>query len=243
MLSAPNDRAMNQCGGLRVHWGGWSKPCCCCTQQSLPSARYHCSESADLFLGSHQEVKDHWLEQAAPAGLWFRSVLNVFKDTKVQVSFHTHFFINYSDNLKSCPKCLSLHLFPVFHFPLITGTLLKVSGSCTYLYSNLTATKTHFKIRSVCSAMLLLSPLSHPCRSLPPFALALLLSCLSFRWADATRDRFHINDYGLLTSNKPLLSDQCRIPPWCRTHLSWMGAEAGFELFFLKGNPWHSSLG
>lgn len=77
-----------------------------------------------------------------------------------------------------------LHLFPVFHFPLITSSLLKVSESSTYLFSNLTATKTHFKIKSACSAMLLRSPLRTPPQlSFPHFTHAL---CLSFRRADAT---------------------------------------------------------
>lgn len=77
-----------------------------------------------------------------------------------------------SELFSTCTCSLSSHV------PLITSTVLKVSGSCTYLCSNLKAT--------LCPAMLLLSPLSHPRHSLPTSAPARLLSCLSFRRADAT---------------------------------------------------------
>lgn len=125
----------------------------------------------------------------------------------------------------------------VLHYPVITGTLLKVWGSCTYLCSSSTSTKAYFKIKSACSAMLLPSPLSTPL-SLPLFTLP---SSLASRTDEQMlpRDRFHINDYWLLTPNEAPLSDQCRIHLGAELICLGREAEARFVVFLYKrrGNP------
>lgn len=56
---------MHQPRGLWAHSGGDQSCCCCCTQQPLPPAQDHCSESADLCMGSRWEVKKPQQAQAA----------------------------------------------------------------------------------------------------------------------------------------------------------------------------------
>lgn len=113
----------------------------------------------------------------------------------------------------------------VLRCPVITGTLLKVWGSC-HMCSSPTTIKADFKIKSACSAMLLPSPLSPP-----TFLLLPLLSISPASHTDEQmlpRDRFHINDGWLLTPNEPPLSDQRRIPLGAELICPWRGAEAGF---------------
>lgn len=87
--------------------------------------------------------------------------------------------------------------------------------------------------------MLLLSPLSLPHPQLPSSLCSRSPSLTSHTDEQMLpRDGFHINDYWPLTPNEP--------PVWsmqnssrCWTHLS-RGAEAGFGLFFKRGNPWYT---
>lgn len=97
--------------------------CCCCTQHPLPPAQDHCSESADLCLGSHQEVKDHWQAQAAPASVsrlsWPRS--------KTQRCRHciSHPLLHYVDNLKLPPS-----VWAVLLLFLLSPTILSSQTHC-----------------------------------------------------------------------------------------------------------------
>lgn len=45
------------------------------------------------------------------------------------------------------------------------------------------------------------------------------------------RDRFHINDYWLLTPNEPPLPDQCRIPLGVELICLGQGADVGCAVF------------
>lgn len=170
--------------------------CCCCTHQPLPPAQGHCSESA------------HLLSEAASAGTG-SSVRATLSGAGAQTfHFHSYFFITAgpSPEYPSCSLCIC---------SLCPPPPRKVRGSCDYPSYN--PVKAHFKNQ--------ISPFCNAAAS-PAFLLLLLLFALSISHASQTdeqmlpRDRFHINDYWLLTPNEPLLSDQCRISLLCRSHLS-----------------------
>lgn len=160
--------------------------CCCCTQQPLPPAQDHCSESADLCLGSHQ-VSEGPLAGAGSTGFSFKTVLTMFKDAEVQ----TLYFSPTSSlcwQFETSPECLSCSAAVPFvpHSPVITDTLLTAQESRAYLCSNPTAIKAHIKIKSAWSAMLPLSPLSPATLLFPLTVYTLQLSRLWHRQADAT---------------------------------------------------------
>lgn len=83
----------------------WSKlACCCCIQKPQPAAKSHCSESADLCLNSHREVKDRQLAAILLTRDFF--LLNMDSKTQRFRYFLSLPFLYFIDTLKPCLKII-----------------------------------------------------------------------------------------------------------------------------------------
>jgi len=166
-------------------------------------------------------------------------LLTRFKDAGVQTLYFTP-TSSLRWQFETLPRAsyAFLHLFLVLHYPVTTGTLGKVWRSFAHLCFYPTAIKALKSHQYVLQRLPPTPPPPPPLSPPTPLFLPLFSSHSPSLPASRTdkqmllRDRFHFNDYWLLISNEPLVSDQCSIPLKRRTHVCRTRLDVG--------NPWCS---
>lgn len=179
-----------------------------------------------------------WRRLRRPSWARFQERLDcVQRHRGAVVLFHTHFFVMLiMGNLApGVWAVLPLHLFPLSSTVLSWQDRVPISAPTPQRL--MPTLKSNQHVLQCCW-------FPPPPLPRPPFTLSSSPASRTDKQM-LPRDRFHINDYWLLTPNEPPLSDQCTVSSGAELICLGWGAEAGSVLFFFRTGetPWYSPYG